>query len=76
LFYGPPGTGKTLVAGLIGKELGLDVCEVKSSNARYANLEVNQLLQRLDSFEGVAILTTNLDGSIDPAFKQRLSMRL
>src|SRR5690606_4241101 len=34
--------------------------EVKSSVDRYANLEVNYLLQRLDTFEGVAILTTNL----------------
>jgi SpoVK/Ycf46/Vps4 family AAA+-type ATPase len=50
--------------------------EVKSSNDRYANLETNYLLQRLDAFEGVAILTTNLEGSIDPAFKRRLSMRL
>ena len=50
--------------------------EVKSSNDRYANLEVNYLLQRLDTFEGIAILTSNLDGSIDPAFKRRLSMRL
>src|SRR5262249_56910960 len=50
--------------------------EVRSSNDRYANLEVNYLLQRLDAFEGVAILTTNLEGSIDPAFKRRLSMRM
>jgi SpoVK/Ycf46/Vps4 family AAA+-type ATPase len=50
--------------------------EVRSSNDRYANLEVNYLLQRLDAFEGVAILTTNLDGTIDPAFKRRMSMRL
>jgi SpoVK/Ycf46/Vps4 family AAA+-type ATPase len=50
--------------------------EVKTSNDRYANLEVNYLLQRLDSFEGVAVLTSNLDGSIDPAFKRRLSLRL
>src|SRR5678816_4463370 len=42
--------------------------EVKSSVDRYANLEVNYLLQRLDTFEGVAILTTNLEGSIDTAF--------
>ena len=35
--------------------------EVRSSNDRYANLEVNYLLQRLDSFEGIAILTTNLE---------------
>jgi hypothetical protein len=47
--------------------------EVKSSNDRYANLEVNYLLQRLEQFNGVAILTTNLDGSVDPAFKRRLA---
>ncbi|MBT8495347.1 MAG: ATP-binding protein, partial [Deltaproteobacteria bacterium] len=50
--------------------------EVKSSVDKYANLEVNYLLQRLDSFEGIAILTTNLEGSIDTAFKRRLSLRL
>jgi SpoVK/Ycf46/Vps4 family AAA+-type ATPase len=50
--------------------------EVKSSVDRYANLEVNYLLQRLDSFEGVAILTTNMEGSLDAAFKRRLSLRL
>ncbi len=50
--------------------------DVKTSNDRYANLEVNYLLQRLDTFEGVAILTSNLDGAIDPAFKRRLSLRL
>ena len=122
LFQGQPGTGKTLVAGVIARELGLDLyqvdlskimskwigeternlatifdaaedgqvillfdeadslfakrTEVRSSNDRYANLEVNYLLQRLDSFEGIAILTTNAGGSIDPAFKRRLSFRL
>ncbi len=123
LFYGPPGTGKTLVAGLIGRELGLDVWRIdlarvmskwvgetqkklaevfdaaeegqvmllfdeadslfakrksdpKSSNDQYANMDTNYLLQRLDSFEGVAVMTTNLEGAIDPAFKRRLTMRL
>ncbi|HWO26516.1 MAG TPA: ATP-binding protein [Kofleriaceae bacterium] len=122
LFQGQPGTGKTLVAGVIARELGLDLyqvdlskvmskwigeternlatifdaaddgqvillfdeadslfakrTEVRSSNDRYANLEVNYLLQRLDAFEGIAILTTNNGGSIDPAFKRRLSFRL
>ncbi|MBL9015443.1 MAG: ATP-binding protein, partial [Myxococcales bacterium] len=122
LFYGPPGTGKSMVAGLIARELGLDLyrvdlsrvvskwvgeteknlsqvfdaaedgqvvllfdeadslfakrSEVKSSNDRYANLEVNYLLQRLDAFEGICLLTTNLDGSIDPAFKRRMTVRL
>ncbi len=50
--------------------------EVKSSNDRHANLEVNYLLQRLDSFVGIAILTTNFGTAIDPAFKRRLSFRL
>ena len=122
LFQGQPGTGKTMVAGVIARELGLDLyrvdlsqvmskwigeternlatvfdaaedgqaillfdeadslfakrTEVRSSNDRYANLEVNYLLQRLDTFEGIAILTTNFGGSIDPAFKRRMSFRL
>jgi hypothetical protein len=122
LFQGQPGTGKTLVAGVVARELGLDLyqvdlskvmskwigeternlatifdaaedgqvillfdeadslfakrTEVRSSNDRYANLEVNYLLQRLDSFEGIAILTTNIGTSIDQAFKRRMSFRL
>src|SRR6266496_1319969 len=50
--------------------------EVKTSVDRYANAEVNYLLARLDSFEGIAILTTNFGGSIDTAFKRRLSLQL
>jgi hypothetical protein len=122
MFQGRPGTGKTLVAGVIARELGLDLyqvdlskvmskwigeternlatifdaaedgqvvllfdeadslfakrTEVRSSNDRYANLEVNYLLQRIDSFEGIAILTTNSGTTIDQALKRRLSFRL
>jgi AAA+ superfamily predicted ATPase len=50
--------------------------EVKSSNDRYANLEVNYLLQRIERFSGVAILTTNFPAGIDEAFSRRLSMRV
>jgi len=50
--------------------------EVKSSNDRYANLEVNYLLQRMESFAGVVILTTNHETSIDEAFRRRLSLRV
>jgi adenylate kinase family enzyme len=122
LFYGPPGVGKTMVAGVIARDLGLDLyrvdlaqitskwigeteknlaevfeagedgqvvilfdeadslfakrTEVKSSVDRHANQQVNYLLQRLDTFEGVALLTTNREGSIDKAFKRRMTMRL
>jgi len=50
--------------------------EVKSSVDRYANSEVNYLLQRIDTFQGIAILTTNFGTAIDAAFKRRLSLRL
>jgi hypothetical protein len=122
LFAGSPGTGKTMVAGVIARDLGLDLyrvdvsrissrwlgeteknlaslfdaaedgqvmllfdeadslfgkrTEVKSSSDRYANMEVNYLLQRLDTFEGIAILTTNFGKAIDPAFKRRLTYRI
>lgn len=46
--------------------------EVKSSNDRYANLEINFLLQKLESFDGMTILTTNLSKSIDDAFRRRI----
>ncbi len=45
--------------------------EVRDSNDRYANLEVSYLLQRLESFRGVAILTTNLRDHVDTAFVRR-----
>ncbi len=122
LFQGSPGTGKTMVAGVIARDLGLELyrvdvsritskwigeteknlgslfdaaedgqvmllfdeadslfakrTEVKTSVDRYANMEVNYLLQRLDSFEGIAVLTTNFGNAIDPAFKRRLTYRV
>ncbi|MEH2137461.1 ATP-binding protein [Nostoc sp.] len=46
--------------------------EVKDSHDRYANMEVSYLLQRIESYRGLAILTTNLKSSIDQAFLRRL----
>jgi AAA+ superfamily predicted ATPase len=47
--------------------------DVKSSSDRYANLEVNYLLQRIETFGGMTVLTTNLDTAIDPAVRRRLA---
>lgn len=47
--------------------------EVSSSNDRYANMETNYLLQRIERFGGLSILTTNLTKAIDPAFRRRFA---
>ncbi|MFI0814973.1 ATP-binding protein [Streptomyces sp. NPDC021098] len=46
--------------------------EVNDSHDRYANLESAYLLQRLEAFDGIALLTTNLRANIDDAFTRRL----
>jgi hypothetical protein len=48
--------------------------EVNDARDRYANLETSYLLQRMESFDGLAILSTNLRSNLDPAFTRRLSM--
>ena len=46
--------------------------EVRDSHDRYANIEVGYLLQRMEAYEGLAILTTNLKSALDKAFQRRL----
>ena len=123
MFCGQPGTGKSMVAGLVARELGLDLyqidlarvmskwvgeteknlgklfdageaghalllfdeadallgkrtADVKSGGERFANMETNYILQRFEGFHGVAILTTNLESSIDTALSRRLSFKV
>jgi hypothetical protein len=47
---------------------------VQTSNDRYANLETNFLLQRLESFEGILVVTTNAGERIDAAFRRRMDV--
>jgi hypothetical protein len=46
--------------------------EVKDSHDRYANIEINYLLQRIESYAGLAILASNMRSAIDQAFVRRL----
>jgi hypothetical protein len=46
--------------------------EVKDSHDRYANIEINYLLQRMENYEGVVILTTNMLRNLDAAFTRRI----
>ena len=46
--------------------------EVKDSHDRYANIEINFLLQRMETYRGLAILATNMKSALDQAFMRRL----
>ena len=59
--------GDALMAGRTG---------VSNANDRYANLETNYLLQRLETFEGVLVVTTNAAERIDTAFARRMDLSL
>jgi hypothetical protein len=48
--------------------------EVKESNDRFANAQTNYLLQRIETFDGIALLTSNSRARFDPAFCRRLDM--
>jgi len=47
--------------------------EVRDAHDRYANIEISYLLQKMEQYEGITILTTNLRGNLDEAFVRRLA---
>jgi SpoVK/Ycf46/Vps4 family AAA+-type ATPase len=47
---------------------------VQNANDRYANLETNYLLQRIEEYEGILIVTTNVADRIDSAFQRRMDV--
>jgi AAA+ superfamily predicted ATPase len=55
---------------------GKRTSNVQSSNDRHSNMEINYLLQRMEAFEGICLLTSNIDNAIDEAFKRRLNFRV
>ena len=57
-----------------GDALMANRTEVGSSNDRYANLETNFLLQRIESFEGILLVTSNAADRIDKAFMRRMDV--
>jgi hypothetical protein len=71
LFDAAEGTGAILLFdeadALFGKR-----SEVKDSHDRYANIEVSYLLQRMETYRGLAILTSNMKQALDPAFLRRI----
>src|SRR5258708_37420064 len=58
---------RALADALFGKRT-----EVKDSHDRYANIEINCLLQRMESYRGLAVLATNRKSDVDPAFSRRI----
>ena len=55
---------------------GKRTTSVSTANDRHANMEINYLLQRMEAFDGVCLLTTNIETGIDDAFKRRLNFRV
>lgn len=50
--------------------------EVRDSHDRYANIEINYLLQKMEEYEGIVILATNFSNNIDEAFLRRMHFKI
>jgi hypothetical protein len=57
-----------------GDSLMTSRTDVKSANDRYANLETNYLLQRIETYQGIVVVTTNAGNRIDQAFQRRFDV--
>ena len=55
---------------------GRRTSQVTSANDRFANMEVNLLLQEIERYDGITVLTTNLYGNLDEALQRRIQFRL
>lgn len=73
LFDAAEGSGCVLLFdesdALFGKR-----AEVRDSHDRFANIEISYLLQRMETYDGLAILTTNMKSALDAAFLRRIRM--
>jgi len=56
--------------------LGKRSTDMRSANDRYANMETNFILARLEQFNGIAFFTTNLPSAIDPAVSRRMAVHV
>ncbi len=72
LFDAAEGSGAILLFDEADALFGKRSEQIKDSHDRYANLEVSYLLQRMESYRGLAILTTNLKDALDSAFLRRI----
>jgi SpoVK/Ycf46/Vps4 family AAA+-type ATPase len=59
-----------------GDALMTNRTDVRNANDRYANLETNYLLQRLETYEGIVVITTNAGSRIDSAFLRRIDVTI
>jgi hypothetical protein len=59
-----------------GDALMTNRTDVRNANDRYANLETNYLLQRLENYEGIVVITTNAGNRIDTAFARRIDVMI
>ena len=69
-------TGAILLFDEADSLFGRRVAETHSATDRYANMEVNLLLQEVERYEGIVLLTTNLVGGLDPAVLRRIHFRI